>query len=440
MNGLNIMEQQEIPIAPISLANPMPPQTSGSILVRRFRETAAKLKDPRMSMEGVFDVGYSTGFLGVDFANGIVVHVKMQDGRQFKYNSIGLVDGSANTFIGRSGCGKSTLVLQMAADIIRPFPNGAIYHDDIEGGMASARKSILTGMSPEELDLRYIYRNAGITVENFYQRIKMIHDDKLANVKDYEYDTGLYDTMGRRIFKLQPTVYIMDSIPLLLPDKMTEEEELSGQMSTTSGVKANSRIFRQIIPLLKTANIILLVINHIMDDVQINQFQKKPKQIAGLNEGERLPGGKTAMYLANNLFRLDDSTKLIGSKEFGIDGSVVNFQVIKSRTNKTRRIIPLVFNFDLGGFDKDLSLFLLLKNNEYEIVHSKGAYFSIGDCPVKFLQKEFKTKLAESIELQQEVAKQAYIVLSSYLSDNFDNSMGNSNLTNLILQQMQNVA
>ena len=42
------------------------------------------------------------------------------------------------------------------------------------------------------------------------------------NRKDFEYDTGLYDTNGKRIFKLVPSVYMIDSLPMLLPEEVAE--------------------------------------------------------------------------------------------------------------------------------------------------------------------------------------------------------------------------
>ena len=153
-----------------------------SLLVQSFREEAKKNKDPRMSIEAEFDVAYPTGFLGFDFTNGVKVKVKnLEENLDFSYNSIGLVDGSMVSCVGRSGCGKTTFVLQSSGNIVRPFPNSAIFHEDIEGGSSSMRTRQLLNFSEEEFKGKYIHRNTGITTENFYHRIKWIHDTKLAN-------------------------------------------------------------------------------------------------------------------------------------------------------------------------------------------------------------------------------------------------------------------
>ena len=389
-------------------------QETTSFLAYEFRSNLNKDKkhDARMD-EAVADVGYPTGFLGFDFMNGIVVHVNNPEKKmKYSYNSLGIVDGSANTIIGRSGCGKSTLIVQMGANIIRKYKTSSMFHDDVEGGMVESRIQTLAKMNAAEFKSRYIYRNTGITAENFYQRIKMIHDIKLNNRDKYEYDTGLFDSFGNRIFKFEPTIYILDSIAMLMPDKITEEEELSGQMSATGAAKTNTRIFKQIVPLLKSANIILLVVNHILDDVQINPFAKSQSQVSYLKQGERLPGGKAAIYLANNMIRLDD-TKLKPDKGYNIYGSIVNLSLVKSRTNKSGLSIPLVYNYDYG-YDPELSLFELLK--QYDKIGGSGVSQTIGNCTVKFSQKTFKEKLHSSPELQQEFVRVAYEILETFLS------------------------
>ena len=223
------------------------------LLADRFRAQMAKSKDPRME-EAVSDVMYPTGFLPFDFLNGYRVHVK-SDSQDFWYNSVGIVDGSSTTIIGRSGSGKTTIALQMAANIVRPFPEATIFYDDIEGGSNDTRREMLTHFSPEECQQRIIYRNTAVSAENFYKRIASIYDIKLNNRADFEYDTGKYDSYGNRIYKLIPTVYILDSLAMLTPEKLTEEEELSGQMSTTATAKTNTAVFKRIVPKLKAANI-----------------------------------------------------------------------------------------------------------------------------------------------------------------------------------------
>lgn len=258
-----------------------------SILSAAFRQSVAKHKDFRMKNESEFDVAYPTGFLNFDFTNGTIIKVESQE-VSMKYYSIGLTDGALITVIGRSGCGKTTFITQAASNIVRRYKTSCVFEDSIEGGLTSTRRQLLSRFTADEVKSKFVTRNTGITAENFYERIKMIHDLKVNNREAYEYDTGLYDDTGNRIFKLEPTVYILDSIALIMPDKYSDEEELSGQMSVTAGAKAIADIFRKIVPMLKTANIMLFVVNHILEDVNMGITPKKP-QLAFLKVGERLP-------------------------------------------------------------------------------------------------------------------------------------------------------
>jgi hypothetical protein len=240
----------------------------------------------------------------------------------------------------------------------------------------------------------------------------MIYDLKMENRESFEYDTGLYDNLGNRIYKLEPTVYALDSLALIMSEKYAEEDELSGQMSTTSNAKSNAATFKRIIPLLKSANIILFAINHITENIDINPMQRKKAQVSYLKQSERLPGGNTVIYLANNIIRFDDVTKLKSADAFGIDGSLVDLTLIKSRTNKAGQSCTLVFNQDTG-FDQDLSLFLLLKQNDR--INGAGAYLYIGDrSDYKFSQRAFKEKLRDP-EFREIFMTEVISVLKSQL-------------------------
>lgn len=358
------------------------------LLADRFRAQMAKTKDPRME-EANADVLYPTGFLPFDFLNGYRVHVKSET-EDFWYNSVGIVDGSSVSFAGRSGSGKTTAAIQMAANIIRPFPDATIFFDDIEGGSNATRRELLTHFTPEEAEQRIIYRNTAVSAENFYKRIASIYEIKMNNRADFEYDTGKLDSRGNKIYKLIPTVYILDSLAMLTPEKLTEEEELSGQMSTTATAKTNTAVFKRIVPKLKAANIILFTINHINDKIEVNAFTHTKSQVSFLKPGETLPGGKAALYLANNLIRVDDGAKLKETDGLGINGKIVDFEIIKSRTNAAGRSVPMVFDFT-NGFDDILSLFMFLKSTG-AIITGATCYLR-GHEDMKFRQRDFKNKL-----------------------------------------------
>ena len=382
------------------------------LLADRFRAQMAKTKDPRME-EAVADVLYPTGFLPFDFLNGYRVHVKSET-EDFWYNSVGIVDGSSTTVCGRSGAGKTTVALQMAANIVRPFPDATIFFDDIEGGSNATRRELLTHFTPEEAEQRIIYRNTAVSAENFYKRIASIYEIKMNNRADFEYDTGKLDSRGNKIYKLIPTVYILDSLAMLTPEKLTEEEELSGQMSTTATAKTNTAVFKRIVPKLKAANIILFTINHINDKIEVNAFTHTKSQVSFLKPGETLPGGKAALYLANNLIRVDDGAKLKETDGLGINGKIVDFEIIKSRTNAAGRSVPMVFDFT-NGFDDILSLFMFLKSTG-AIITGATCYLR-GHEDMKFRQRDFKNKLFNDPEFAKAFNEVARAELETLLGN-----------------------
>lgn len=375
-----------------------------SLLARSFRKEVSKTKDFRMKSEEEFSIGYPTGFLPLDFLNGTLVRAKNAQDQPIEYYSVGIVDGSMNMFVGRSGCGKTTLAMQIAGEIVKPFKDGCIFQDNIEGGISDERRSRLVGMDPNTSNEKIIARNTGITAENFYERIKLIHDSKLENRADYLYDTKLFDNRGDKIFKLQPTVYILDSLALLMPEKFTDEDEMSGQMSATAAAKMNAMLFKRVVPMLKSANIILLVINHVNDSVAIKPSDMKKAQVGFLKQSETIPGGKVPVYLSNNIFYLSDGTKLKDSEGFGINGTVVNVGLIKSRTARAGRSVNLIYDPNIG-FDRELSLLQLLKDQKR--INGAGAHLYVGEASDhKFSQKHFKTKLKESEGFREAFTKE----------------------------------
>lgn len=406
----------------------------GSLLADRFRAAMAKSKNPKME-EAVADVMYPTGFLPFDFLNGYRVHVQnSHTGEDYWYTNVGIVDGSSNMFIGRTGSGKTTIALQMAANIVRPFPNAVIFYDDIEGGSNDARREVLTNFSPEEAQDRIIYRNSAVTAENFYERISTIYEEKMNNRADYEYDTGLCNSRGEKIYKLIPTVYLLDSLAMLAPDKITEEEALSGQMSTTATAKTNTQVFKRIVPKLKAANIIMFVINHINDKVDINPFMHSKAQIGYLKQNETLPGGKAALYLSNNMIRVDDGAKLKASEGLGVEGKIVDFGIIKSRTNSAGNSVPMIFTIE-KGFDDILSLFMFMKSTG-DIITGTNCYIR-GYEDMKFKQKDFKQKLFSDPEFANAFNKVAREALETLIPQASNNNLSidrsNQNIINSIL-------
>ena len=358
-----------------------------SLLSQLFRKRVADTKDFNMINEANEDIGYPTGYLNFDFLNGYITYeADPATGKKKAYYSTGLTDGSYVAFIGNTGTGKTTLICQMAANIVRPFKTSTIFEDSLEAGLTHARRRSLSGFSDEEYKNRYIIRNSGITAENVYERIKMIHDLKIANPDQFLYDTGHKDSYGNPIMKFEPTIYILDSIAMLMPKKYTEEDELAGKSMGPASALIITSVFRSILPMLKAANIILFGINHILEDVQLTAMPKK-QIVPYLKQGERLPKGRTITFLANNIIRIENQNKLKKDEGYKIEGSVTSVQILKSRSSGNKMATNLVFDFD-NGFDPWLSLLRFMQDNKLIQGSGVSMYFD-EEKKYKFSQSNF---------------------------------------------------
>ena len=240
-----------------------------SLLSMAFRNQAKQTKDINMINEMTYSVSYPTGFMNLDFANGYIQEINGQ-----KHFELGISDGSINMIISDSGVGKTTLATQAACSIIKPFKSSCIFYEQAEVGTNIQRIKNLTKMDDETFEERFIVRDAGITTESIYNRVKMIYDIKVNNQSEYLYDTGLKDRHGNPIYKFEPTVVILDSIKLILSEKSTDASEISN-MSAAQNANANSQYYSKMVPLCRTANIIFLMINHITTDINTGFLPKK---------------------------------------------------------------------------------------------------------------------------------------------------------------------
>lgn len=354
---------------------------SESLLTDLFRAKVSKM-GLAMSGEAAPDILYPTGFPTIDYLNGYIAQqLNTETGQLEDYYNLGITDGSYMCLCANTSVGKSTFANQLLANIARPYPKASILIDDIESGMTDVRRRHLAKFSKEEFDKRYLIRNAGITIENIYQRIKTLSDLKTKeHSQDYFYDTGRRDLNGKPIIKLQPTLYLIDSLAALMPEDMVDEEELEGKSYGAHVAAVMSQLMQSMLQLLKAANIIVIGINHFSTDVQMTRFPKPPDP-PWLKPGERIPKGKKATLLANNIYRMDISSKLKLDELYRIEGSIVKFSLVKSRSSGIKRPINMVYDF-VNGFDPWLSMLEYLRANNM----LAGAGASISFDP----QREFK--------------------------------------------------
>lgn len=403
---------------------------SKSLLSDMFREKVSKMGYD-MRNEAVPAIGYPTGFLNFDYLNGYIATEKNPETEEYEeYYNLGIEDGSYVSFIANTGVGKSTLVCQIAANIARRFETTTIFEDMIEAtGMNDSRRLELSKFTEDEYRKRYIIRNTGVTTESIYARIKMIHDLKIEHPEDFLYDTGRRDLQGKPIMKLEPTIYIIDSIAMLMPEKYIEEDELAGKSMGAASALIASNVFKMIIPLLKSANIILFGINHILEDVQMTAMPKK-NPVPYLKQGERIPKGRTATFLANNIIRLDNANKLKVDEGYHIEGSVIEASLVKSRASGKKKPTRLVLDF-ANGFDPWLSALETMKYNK--LLYGGGASLAVDpEKQFKFSLGTYRDKVLNDQEFRNAFIRHALDYLKTTVMRSATTNIDENHIDDLI--------
>ena len=98
---------------------------------------------------------------------------------------------------------------------------------------------------------------------------------------------------GNKIIKYIPTVFIVDSVKMVMSEINIDREE-STNMDGATNAKANSEYYTRMVPLCRQANIIMLLINH------ISTYINSTFSLGGtLNRSEIVAIAKNCQYVAH---------------------------------------------------------------------------------------------------------------------------------------------
>lgn len=367
--------------------------------------------------------GYKTGFPALDYGMGFNVNVydpKTGDVVDM-YPAIGITNGSIVTVIGKTHVGKTTWAIQAASAIVRPFANGMVMHYDLEGGTNLTRISNISRIPILEIESgKYILlEKEGSSIEEIKKAIAKIYKEKTTHPDTYKYETGRLDEFGNKIYEYEPTCMIVDSVPSLgtfinenTKDGLQELEEISSQTDKMRMTALISRFLAESMPMLKSANIILFLINHIKD--KPSMVVPQPPELRYLKQNETMPAGKALQYYTNTMIRLTS----VGSEKYtpdehGFDGFGVQIQFCKNRSGVDGSIVPMVFDKQ-RGYDSIRSTIMLAKDLGL-LGGNKNGYYFINNKDLKFRFDTAKEDFQNNRDLYNIMYSQVIPVLQAKL-------------------------
>ena len=304
---------------------------------------------------------------------------------------------------------------------------------NVEQSMNYSRIQNLTKFKTCELKDKYVLRQEKTTLEDMKKTIIKLYMEKVNNPDLYKYKTGKLDEFGKEIELFEPSVIILDSIATITmglnendKKELAQLEEVSSQTDRMRLTGEIGRFFNEILPYLRTANIIFIAINQIKTNPGMG-IVKSPAEILYLAQDEALPGGKTPQFLAHILLKF----VAVGSEKYtyednGFDGFGIRTNIIKSRVNQAGQTVPLVYDkirgidalrstiayakeMGLTGGNKNATYFLNAKERKFPLtsVHDafredKSLYKLMYENVVPLLSERLSTIAAEEREVIEE--------------------------------------
>jgi hypothetical protein len=325
------------------------------------------------------DYCYPTGISVIDYALGYEVNVKDESGNIIKKRiCLGLQAGSFNVLTGATQSFKTTIGMQMCANVAYAN-NGNVIHIDAENRLALQRAKTLTKL-PEswfEGDFpRYAIKNGAIGYDTLQTYVTEVYENKIRHKDVLLKDTGEVDDHNQPIKLMPPTVMFVDSISDVIAKEYDirdrkewdKQKEMRSNTDGMQNAKTLKGVISDILPMMKEANIIVLVIAHENANVSMTAFAGPKKQFQYGNKDVKISGGKAVEYNASALMTFtgeikEDSRYHISTD--GFEGNTVLFEPTKVSTNesgneKTGLGFRIVIDKRRNGADNLRTLILFL--------------------------------------------------------------------------------
>lgn len=373
---------------------------------------------------------HKTGFPLFDYYFGSVVNIHNELGEIIRQEPmIGQAAGTFNMVLANSGAGKTTVVVQIAANIIRPYKNATIHHYDSEQRFDISRGENISQLPISDFDEggRYILKSGTVSLDEIQEAIVDLYAKKMRMKNDLVIKTGRVNEFNKEIEILEPTVIIIDSLTSVSPESFsyndTREVLKAGELrSNTAGArdaKTLKGFLKDVLPLCKEANIIIYGINHINGNMSMNAFTGPTKHQNFMKQDEAIPGGKGLIFFPFNIIKMIAKTSDDFTEETdGFNGFTVTFEPVKSSSNQSGNSSKGV-SFDMilsykDGFDSLRSLIMygkekgLIEGNKprmkfkddpsftfaFKNIHEEKKEKPIWDCIKKYILPELESHLS----------------------------------------------
>jgi len=365
-----------------------------------------------------------TGFSIVDVLGGDVE----QDINGNPYLNWGLTNKNY-MWVGESAVGKTTMAIQLMAGSIEWWNNRYPEKDasqfimiDVEDNTELSRIFAITGWTPQYLKNHFSLQKM-VDVTEIYNLIVNIANEKEKNKTKYTIDTDILDIDGTPVTTWIPTYILIDSIAAMKSNvglenyakdregNIKEIDQISGNIEAMREAKANTDFILKIKPLLNKYGIVLISINHLVQETQMSLYEPLKRYLPMLKPGQRPKGGKALIFQAaaigciNPKEKLNERNPLYGDQIYGIIGE---FSFVKSKMSVEGVGYRMIFD-SRTGYRPELSDFEYLQNTNYGINGSPIRMWLAILPEVNFTRKTLFGKIRENPILARAIQFQAKI-------------------------------
>jgi hypothetical protein len=159
---------------------------------------------------------------------------------------------------------------------------------------------------------------------------------------------------------------------------------------------------RNLLAYTRKYNIIILIINHLGNDIQLQPGKGGAKQLTFIPTGKNVPGGDKVIYYSSTIvafFPINSKDQIKTEETNGYNGVTVRALVCKSRSGPGGEECHLEF-IQESGFDIILTLMKMAQANDLILGRNPSCYFA--ESPdVKFDTRIFVKELRDRPELVQ---------------------------------------